>query len=86
MPTKSLKSSDGRYSFNMQGDGNLVLQKFQSALRCGLPAVMAQSGKRIIMQSDGNLVVYAHVIRLPPYGKQELRRIECSQSHHANGW
>jgi hypothetical protein len=53
---QSLKSSDGRYSFNMQGDGNLVLRN-SGGTALWSSATNGKSGQRIIMQSDGNLVM-----------------------------
>jgi len=51
-----LKSSDNRFTFIMQGDGNLVLYKYNvplwSSNTHGLPV------NRCIMQTDGNLVLY----------------------------
>ncbi len=50
------KSSDNRFKFILQNDGNLVLYKYGWALWSsgthGLPI------KRCIMQTDGNLVLY----------------------------
>lgn len=53
---QSLNSSDGRYSFNMQGDGNLVLRN-SGGTALWSSATNGKSGQRIIMQSDGNLVM-----------------------------
>jgi hypothetical protein len=54
---QTLTSSDGRYTFNVQGDGNLVLR---DASRSALwsSGTYGKSAQRLSMQSDGNLVLY----------------------------
>jgi hypothetical protein len=58
MAGKSIKSADGRFSFNLQGDGNLVLYGL-----CNQPLWASNTNGHtniwdVIMQGDGNLVVY----------------------------
>jgi hypothetical protein len=58
MPGGSIKSSDGRFTFVMQGDGNLVLYgPGGEAMWASNTAGHAEVWD-VIMQSDGNLVVY----------------------------
>lgn len=52
-----LKSSDGRYTFNMQGDGNLVLRN-AGGTALWTSKTNGTNGQRLTMQSDGNLVLY----------------------------
>lgn len=58
---QSIKSTDNRFAFVMQSDGNLVLYKFNvplwSSNTHGLPVT------RCIMQTDGNLVLYDNLNR-----------------------
>lgn len=54
---QALRSSDGRYTFNMQGDGNLVLRN-ASGSALWTSGTNGTSGQRLTMQSDGNLVLY----------------------------
>lgn len=53
---ESIRSTDTRFLFVMQGDGNLVLYKYNiplwSSNTAGLPVT------RCVMQNDGNLVLY----------------------------
>lgn len=54
---QSLTSSDGRYAFKLQGDGNLVLRN-ASGMALWASGTSGKSGQRLSMQSDGNLVLY----------------------------
>ncbi len=54
---QALTSSDGRYTFNVQGDGNLVLRNAAGAA-LWVSHTNGSSGQRLIMQNDGNLVLY----------------------------
>jgi hypothetical protein len=54
---QALTSSDGRFTFNMQGDGNLVLRN-ASGSALWTSGTAGSSGQRLSMQSDGNLVLY----------------------------
>ncbi|WP_185113952.1 M57 family metalloprotease [Fulvivirga imtechensis] len=58
---ESIRSADNRFLFVMQGDGNLVLYKYNVPLwasnTAGLPVT------RCIMQNDGNLVLYDNLNR-----------------------
>lgn len=53
---QTLSSCDGRFSFSMQGDGNLVLYMNGSPLWAS--NTNGAGGDRVIMQEDGNLVIY----------------------------
>ncbi len=53
-----LKSSNGKYSLNMQDDGNLVLYKGTKALWAS--ATDGKIVKACAFQSDGNLVLYGY--------------------------
>ncbi|UII33145.1 M57 family metalloprotease [Fulvivirga ulvae] len=68
---QSIKSPDNRFTFVMQGDGNLVLYKINvplwSSNTHGLPVT------RCIMQTDGNLVLY-----------DNLNRARWSSNTHGN--
>lgn len=57
LANQALTSSDGRYTFNMQGDGNLVLRN-ASGSALWTSGTAGSSGQRLSMQSDGNLVMY----------------------------
>ena len=52
---ESLDSSDGRYSLNLQTDGNLVLRNKDGKT---LWASGTNNGQRLVIGSDGNLVLY----------------------------
>jgi cytochrome c peroxidase len=52
-----LQSSDGRYRFYLQNDGNLVLRLVSSGASLWSSATHGQGGVRLNMQSDGNLVL-----------------------------
>ena len=54
---QKLTSSDGRYTFNVQGDGNLVLRNTSGAALWSSGS-NGSGGNRLTMQSDGNLVLY----------------------------
>ncbi len=55
---QSLVSSDGRYSFNVQRDGNLVLRNSRRTAIWS-SATYGTSGNRLDMQNDGDLVLYS---------------------------
>lgn len=52
-----LQSSDGRFRFYLQSDGNLVLRVVSSGQSLWSSATQGQGGTRLNMQSDGNLVL-----------------------------
>lgn len=54
---QKLTSSDGRYTFNVQGDGNLVLRN-ASGTALWASGSNGSGGNRLTMQGDGNLVLY----------------------------
>ncbi|MEN9377181.1 MAG: hypothetical protein RL710_2338, partial [Pseudomonadota bacterium] len=54
---QKLTSSDGKYSFNMQSDGNLVLRN-SGGTALWASGSSGSSGNRLTMQGDGNLVLY----------------------------
>ena len=54
---QKLTSSDGKYSFNMQSDGNLVLRN-SGGTALWASGSSGTSGNRLTMQGDGNLVLY----------------------------
>ncbi len=54
---QKLTSSDGRYTFNVQGDGNLVLRNV-SGTALWASGSNGSGGNRLTMQGDGNLVLY----------------------------
>ncbi len=60
-PGHSLTSKNGKYTFSMQTDGNIVIRK---KLKNGKTKVLWSSGTykykvtKLIMQHDGNLVMY----------------------------
>ena len=56
-PGESITSGDGRFSLMYQGDGNLVLYRFDGA-PLWHSRTNGTSAGRVVMQSDGNLVVY----------------------------
>lgn len=53
----SMTSQDGRFTLNMQGDGNLVLYGPNGKYRWD-SATNGQSVTQTVMQSDGNFVIY----------------------------
>jgi hypothetical protein len=53
---QSVWSCDGRFQLSYQGDGNLVLYQGGSALWAS--GTNGHGGDRVIMQEDGNLVIY----------------------------
>jgi Alpha-lytic protease prodomain len=57
LPTfQSVVSCDGRFTFVIQGDGNLVL--YQNGVGAIWSNQVYGSGHRLVIQTDGNLVVY----------------------------
>ncbi len=54
---QALTSSDGRYAFRLQGDGNLVLRN-SGGTALWTSGTSGRSGQRLTMQGDGNLVLY----------------------------
>ena len=52
-----LQSSDGRFRFYLQSDGNLVLRVVSNGQSLWSSATNGQGGTRLNMQSDGNLVL-----------------------------
>lgn len=52
-----LQSSDGRFRFYLQSDGNLVLRVVSSGASLWSSATHGQGGVRLNLQSDGNLVL-----------------------------
>lgn len=56
-----LKSTDNRFTFIMQGDGNLVLYQYNVPLWAS--NTNGQPVTRCIMQNDGNLVLYDNLNR-----------------------
>lgn len=56
-PRQGLASCDDRFSLNLQGDGNLVLREGATALWAS--ATSGQPTAELILQSDGNLVLYS---------------------------
>lgn len=59
---QALRSTNGRYRFVMQGDGNAVVYAGTRAIwdsRTG-----GNAGARLVMQGDGNVVVYARTGRV----------------------
>ena len=57
-PGQSITSSNGRYSFVYQTDGNLVLYRTSGWTPLWASNTAGQSAGVCIMQTDGNLVVY----------------------------
>lgn len=55
---QKLCSTDGRYTFSMQNDGNLVLYRSGVKDACWASSSSGTSAS-LLLQSDGNLVVYA---------------------------
>lgn len=53
---ESRTSCDGRFTFVMQGDGNLVL--YQAGVGAIWSTQTFGAGHRLVMQGDGNLVMY----------------------------
>lgn len=60
-----VRSSDGRYRFVMQGDGNLVLYgpSGQATWATSWQTSKWRDQKYVVFQSDGNLVTYTDVGR-----------------------
>jgi lysophospholipase L1-like esterase len=56
-PGQALASQDGRFTLNLQGDGNVVLRQGSSALWSSGTAGMSPAV--LIFQADGNLVEYS---------------------------
>jgi len=56
-PRQGLASCDGRFTLNMQGDANLVLREGATALWSS--ATAGQPSAEMIMQADGNVVIYS---------------------------
>jgi parallel beta-helix repeat protein len=56
-PRQGLASCDGRFALNLQGDGNLVLREGATALWSS--ATAGQPSAELLMQADGNLVLYS---------------------------
>lgn len=52
-----LASTDGRFRFYLQGDGNLVLRVVSTSQALWASATNGQGGVRLNMQGDGNLVL-----------------------------
>ena len=55
LPGQSLQSLNGRYTFTLQTDGNMVLSAVQGTLWSSGPFA---SPEYLVMQGDGNLVLY----------------------------
>ncbi|CAM2009215.1 immunoglobulin-like domain-containing protein [Acanthopleuribacter pedis] len=53
-----LQSENGTYRFKLQGDGNLVLRNRQVGQVRWASGTQGRSGTRMILQRDGNLVLY----------------------------
>ena len=53
-----IESANSLYRFYLQGDGNLVLRDQQTGSALWASNTNGQSGTRLVMQSDGNLVLY----------------------------
>jgi hypothetical protein len=56
--SQSLTSSDGRYTFVMQIDGNLVLYRVANWYPLWASGTNGQDANFVAMQGDGNLVIY----------------------------
>lgn len=56
----SIWSCDGRFEFKFQGDSNLVLYKYSGGVAKPIWAANTwnMGGDKLIMQEDGNLVIY----------------------------
>ena len=55
---QSVYSCDSRFRFDMQGDGNLVLYRNSDGAALWASNTNGKGGSRVIMQEDGNLVIY----------------------------
>jgi hypothetical protein len=53
-----LESSNGQYRFYLQGDCNLVLGNQQTGEALWASGTNGQGGTRLVLQRDGNLVLY----------------------------
>lgn len=53
-----LASDNGKYRFYLQGDGNLVLRDWTTRKSLWSSGTHGDSGTKLSMQSDGNLVLY----------------------------
>lgn len=54
-----LQSPDGRYRLTFQSDGNAVLRDRQTNSVVWASGTAGQHGDRLVMQDDGNLVIYS---------------------------
>jgi hypothetical protein len=57
-PNESMRSSDGRFTLYFQGDGNLVLVRTRDWSLLWASRSFSTNPRIVIMQSDGNLVIY----------------------------
>jgi len=57
LASQRLTASNGQYTLNMQGDGNLVL-KNQSSQALWSSKTNGTGANRVVLQGDGNLVIY----------------------------
>jgi hypothetical protein len=53
-----LASTDARYRFTFQTDGNLVVRRMSDSTALWASATNGKGGTRLTLQSDGNLVLY----------------------------
>jgi hypothetical protein len=53
-----IESSNLKYRFYLQGDGNLVFRNMQTNASIWSSATNGKKGTRLVMQGDGNLVLY----------------------------
>ena len=67
-----LESTNLKYRFYLQSDGNLVLRDWGHVQRSGLQAPRAKGGTRLTVQSDGNIVLYT-LIKQSGLGEQHAR-------------
>lgn len=55
-----LVSTDGRYQFILQDDGNLVLYRLSDHKALWASGTNGKAVSKVIMQQDGNLVIYGY--------------------------
>jgi len=57
-PGQSLTSPNGQFVAAFQGDGNLVVYRIGQNTALWASSTHGKAGTRVIMQADGNLVMY----------------------------
>lgn len=68
-PGRSIQSPNGQFKLNMQSDGNLVISSALTKAVRWQTGTSGNFGAYVVMQADGNLVVYPHGRSAPAPGQ-----------------